>query len=167
MEKIDEILNPITGITCKERKNVLSWVASLPETQIIDVFQDAVKKTFQLKDETPALPGKIAKYCAFILASRKFGWDTIRGKGYRVAEGEQYRDFVNLREAKTAELLRRGRTPVLKRKVLAYWGEVKEIKSKGGGFRAISRYLAKERKLSVSAAYLQKMWGEVESDDQF
>lgn len=162
MEKIDEVINPITGLTCRDRKNVMSWIASLPERQVIDVLQDAVHKSFQLKKEKPELPGKIVKYCALILASRKFGWDTIRGKGYRVAEEEQYQDFNNLRAAKTAEFLRRGRTPVLKRKVLAYWGEVKEIKSQGGGFRAISRYLAKERKISVSAAYLQKMWAEVE-----
>jgi len=166
MELMDASLNQITGLTSKERKNVMSWVASLQEAQVIDIFQDAVKKTFQLKDKTPALSGKIAKYCAFILASRKFGWDTIRRKGYRVADSEQFQDFSNLREAKTAEFLRRGREPILKRKVLAYWGEVKELKAHGGGFRAISRFLSKERKIKVSAAYLQKLWVEVESHDQ-
>lgn len=167
MDQLEATVNQITGLTNRERKKVLSWVASLPESKVIDIFQDSVKGSFQLKSDRPTLPGKVTKYCAFILASRKIGWDTVRGKGYRVADDEQYQDFKDLREAKTAEFLRRGRTPVLKRKVLAHWGEVKEIKSQGGGFRAISRYLAKERKIEVSAAYLQKLWVEVESDDQF
>lgn len=165
MDQIESTVNQITGLTSKERKKVLSWVASLPESKVIDIFQDSVKGAYQLKEDRPTLPGKVTKYCAFIKASRKIGWDTVRGKGYRVADDEQYQNFNNLREAKTAGFMRRGRTPDLKRKVLAHWGEVKEIKSQGGGFRAISRYLAKERKIGVSASYLQKMWVEVESDD--
>ena len=160
---MDDLLNPITGLTSKERKSVLSWIASLPEAQIIEIFKDAVKKSFLLKDEQPKLPGKTAKYCAFILAGRKNGWDSLRGKGYRVAGEEQFQDFSNLRQAKTAELLKRGRTPVLKRKLLAYWGEIKELKAAGKGFRAISYYLQKERKIKSSASYLQKLWSEVES----
>lgn len=162
---MDDLLNPITGLTGKERKNVVSWVASLPEEHIIEIFQDAVKKSFQLKSERPTLPGKVAKYCAFILASRKIGWDSVRGKGYRVAGEEQFQDFSNLRQAKAAELTARGRSPVKRKQILAYWGEVKELKAKGIGFRNLSKYLAKERKIKVSASYLQKLWSEVELND--
>ncbi len=159
---MDDLLNPITGLTGKERKSVLSWVASLPEDRIIEIFQDAVKKSFQLKDEHPKLPGKTAKYCAFILAGRKNGWDTVRGKGYRVAGAEQYEDFTSLRSAKAAEFIQRGRSPIKRKQILAYWGEVKELRSNGIGFRGLSRYLAKERKVKTSASYLQKLWNEVE-----
>jgi hypothetical protein len=165
MDQIESTVNQITGLTSRERKKVLSWVASLPETKVIDIFQDSVKGAYQIKADRPTLPGRITKYCAFILASRKIGWDTVRGKGYRVADDEQYQDFNNLRVAKTADFLRRGRAPDIRRKVLAHWGEVKEIKARGGGFRAISRYLAKERKIGVSASYLQTIWVGVESDD--
>ncbi len=159
---MDDLLNPITGLTSKERKSVLSWVASLPEERIIEIFQDAVKKSFQLKDEQPKLPGKTVKYCAFILAGRKNGWDTVRGKGYRVAGDEQFEDFTSLRSAKTAELIKRGRSPVKRKQILAYWGEVKELRANGVGFRGISQYLAKERKVKASASYLQMLWSEVE-----
>lgn len=160
-----EQLNLITGLTEHERKKVFSWVASLPEEKIIDIFQDGVKKSFQLKVERPDLPGRINKYCAFIMAARKAGWDTVKGKGYRVAEKEQYDDFSHLRKASAAGLIQKGRTPVLRRKILAYWGEVKELKAEGMGFRPIAEYLNKKRKLKVSATYLSKLWKEKEGND--
>jgi hypothetical protein len=162
---MEDQLNQITGLTEKERKRLLSWVASLPEERIIEIFQDGVKKSYQLKEERPDLPGRINKYCAFIVAARKAGWDTLKGKGYRVADQEQYNDFSHLRKAKAAELIQRGRTPVLRKKILAYWGEVKELKAEGMGFRQIADYLAKTRKVKTSASYLVKLWKEIETDD--
>ena len=158
-----EQLNLITGLTEHERKKLFSWVASLPEDKIIEIFQDGVKRSFQLKDERPDLPGRISKYCAFVMAARKGGWDTIKGKGYRVADQEQYDDFTHLRRAAAATLVTRGRKPVLRRKILAYWGEVKGLKADGMGFRVIAGYLQSKRKLKVSATYLSKLWKEVEA----
>ena len=43
---------------------------------------------------------------------RKGGWDTVKGKGYRVADKEQYDDFSHLRKASVAGLIRKGRTLV-------------------------------------------------------
>jgi len=162
---MDDLLNQITSLIGRERKQVLTWVASLPEERIIEIFQDGVKKAYQIKAERPDLPGRIGKYCAFIIAARRGGWDTLKGRGYRVAEREQYEDFSHLRKAKAAELLRRGRAPVLRKKILAYWGEVKELKADGMGFRPIADYLARTRKVKTSASYLVKLWHEVEGDD--
>lgn len=158
-----EQLNLITGLTEQERKKLFSWVASLPEDKIIEIFQEGVKKSFQLKGERPDLSGRISKYCAFVMAARKRGWDTIKGKGYRVADQEQYEDFTHLRRATAATLVTRGRKPVLRRKVLAYWGEVRGLKADGMGFRVIAGYLQSKRKLKVSATYLSKLWKEVEA----
>ena len=158
-----EQLNLITGLTESERKKLFAWVASLPEDKIIEIFQEGVKRSFQIKGERPDLPGRIAKYCAFVMAARKSGWDTIKGKGYRVADQEQYDDFTHLRRAAAATLVTRGRKPVLRRKVLAYWGEVKGLKADGMGFRVIAGYLQSKRKLKVSATYLSKLWKEVEA----
>jgi len=158
-------LNQITELTVKERKKVLAWVASLPEEQIVDIFQYAVKLSYQLKDQHPDLSGKINKYCAFILGARKGGWNTIKGKGYRVAGQEQFDDFSNLRKAQAAELLNRGRKPLLKRKILALWGEIRELKAQGVGFRPIAEFLRKKRKVSTSETYLRKLWKEVEQND--
>ena len=162
---MDDLLSQITGLTDRERKKVLSWVASLPEEKIIEIFQAGMKKSYQIKEERPDLPGRVGKYCAFIVAARKAGWDTLKGKGFRVAEKEQYEDFSHLRKAKAAELIQRGRTPILRRKILAYWGEVKELKAEGMGFRPIADYLAKTRKVKTSASYLLKLWKEMETDD--
>jgi len=51
-----EQLNLITGLTESERKRLFSWVASLPEEMIIEIFQEGVKKSFQLKEERPDVP---------------------------------------------------------------------------------------------------------------
>ncbi len=158
-----EQLNLITGLTEHERKKLFSWVSSLPEDKIIEIFQEGVKRSFQLKGERPDLPGRISKYCAFVMAARKGGWDTIKGKGYRVADQEQYDDFSHLRRAAAATLVTRGRKPVLRRKILAYWGEVRGLKADGMGFRVIAGYLQSKRKLKVSATYLSKLWKEVEA----
>lgn len=162
---MEDVLNPVTGLTAVERSRLFSWIASLPERQRVAIFQTGVKKSFQLHKDRPDLPGRINKYCAFVLAARQSGWDTIKGKGYRIAQKEQYGDFTQLRQAKAAELLKRGRTPVLKRKVLAYWGEIKELKNTGSGFRPIAAYLLKSRKLKVSPSYLIKLWHEVEEEN--
>jgi hypothetical protein len=159
-----EQLNLITGLTEHERKKLFSWLASLPEGNIIEIFQEGVKRSFQLKGERPDLPGRINKYCAFVMAARKGGWDTVKGKGYRVAEKEQYDDFSHLRKANAAILISRGRKPLLRRQILAYWGEVKELKADGIGFRPIADYLNRKRKLKVSATYLSKLWKEVETN---
>ena len=159
---MDDLLNQITGLTDRERKNILSWVASLPEEKIIEIFQSGVKRAYQIKEERPDIPGKIGKYSAFIVAARMAGWDTLKGKGFRIAEKEQYDDFSHLRKAKVASLIQRGRTPVIRRKILAHWGEVKELKSDGKGFRPIADYLTRTRKVKTSASYLQKLWHEVE-----
>lgn len=79
-----EQLNLITGLTEHERNKLFSWVASLPEEKIIEIFQDGVKKSFQLKGERPDIPGRINKYCAFVITARKAGWDTIKGKRCQV-----------------------------------------------------------------------------------
>lgn len=163
---MDEKLNMITGLTENERKKILSWIASLPEERIIGIFQDGVKKSFQLREEHPNIPGRTNKYCAFILAARKAGWDTIKGKCYRVAEKKQYDDFSCLRQASAAALIKKGRKPILRRKILAYWGEIKELKTEGVGFRPIADYLSKKRKVRTSATYLSKLWKEMEANDQ-
>lgn len=157
-----EQLNIITGLTEHERKKLFAWLASLPEEKIIEIFQDGVKKSFQLKEERPDLHGRINKYCAFVMAARKAVWDTIKGKGYRVAGQEQYDDFSHLRKASAAGLIQKGRTPVLRLKILAYWGEAKELKAEGMGFRIIASYLQSKRKLKVSATYLSKLWKDLE-----
>ena len=159
-----EQLNLITGLTEHERKKLFSWVASLPEVKIIEIFQEGVKKSFQLKEERPGLHGRINKYCAFVMAARKGGWDTVKGKGYRVADQEQYDDFSHLRKASAAILISRGRKPLLRQKILAYWGEVKELQGDGMGFRPITDYLNRKRKLKVSATYLSKIWKEMEGN---
>jgi intein-encoded DNA endonuclease-like protein len=64
-----------------------------------------------------------------------------------------------------AELVRRGRIPLVRKRILAYWGEVKQLKAEGAGFRAIATYLQKTRRVKTSASYLVKLWHEVEPND--
>jgi len=70
-----ELLDQITGLSVQERKRAYLWVGSLPESKIIDIYQNAVKISYQIKNERADLAGKVGKYCAFILAARQAGWD--------------------------------------------------------------------------------------------
>jgi len=167
---MNDNLQMITGLTGGERKKVLSWMSSLTEERVIDIVQCGVKKGYQIKDEYPELPGRIVKYCALILAVREAGWDTLRGKGYRVAEKPQFDDFDHIRKdgldgivKKSQKNVQAGRTPVVRKRVMAYWGEVVDLKSEGIGFRKIAAYLVKKRKVKVSWAHLAKIWKEVEN----
>ena len=166
MNREEDNLNLVTGLTAGERKRLFSWIASLPEEKRIDVFQGGVKKSSQLHKERPDLPGRINKYCALILTARRSGWDTVAGKGFRVAKQEQFEDFTHLRRANVAQLLQKGRTPTLKRKVLALWGVVKDLKANEVAFRPMSEYLLKNHKLKVSASYLSTLWKEMEEQHE-
>ncbi len=157
----EQQLDLITCITKSERKKIFSWVASLSEELIIEIFQNAVKKSFQMKEQYPNILGKTIKYGAFVLAARNAGWDTVTGKGYRMADTKQFDDFSHLRKANVAALIKKGRKPLLRGKILAYWGEIKELKDAGTGFRPICNYLSKTRKIKVSPAYLGRLWKEV------
>jgi hypothetical protein len=161
---MDDLLDQITGLEDRERKKVFFWVASLPQEKIIAIFQHSVKISYQLKYERPELAGKIGKYCAFILAARKAGWDTLTGKGYRVAGKDQFDDFSNLRKARAAAFMRRPGSTPLRKKILAYVGEIKQLKEEGLGFRPIADYLHKCRKIDISASYLRILWNEILSD---
>lgn len=163
MMTLEEQIDLMTGLTKAERKKVLSWIASLSsEEMIVDIFQDSVKRSFQLKEQNPLFTGKIIKYSAFLLSARKSGWDTVKGKGYQIAEKKQYDDFSNLRKAKAAALIQKGRTPVLRKKILAHWAEVKELKAEGNGFRPIVDYLSRTRRIKTSVTYLARLWKDIE-----
>jgi len=157
-------LELVTGLIERERKKVLTWITSLPETNVIDIIQDSVKKAYQIKNERPEMPGKLVKYCAIIVAARNAGWDTVQGKGYRVAEEKQFDDFVHLRKTAMAKIIRTGRPSILRKKVMAHWGEVKGFKKEGIGFRPIAEYLMKKRRVKVSVTYLSMLWKEVEEN---
>jgi hypothetical protein len=154
----------LTGLVATERKRVFKWVASLEEETLIKLFQAAVKRSYQIKAEHPELDGKVAKYCAFVRAARDAGWDSLQSKGYRVAGEKQFSDFAEIRRAKAAAVIRKGRSPLLRKRILAYWGEILELKAEGIGFRPIADYLLKNRRIRVSASYLAKLWIEVAPD---
>lgn len=155
-------LDLVTGLTQKEQKNVFLWVSTLSISLIVDIFQDAVRRTYQIKHERPEMPGKETKFCGFILAARDAGWDTVKGKNYRVAGEKQFKDFDRIRETAITEMVRKTRPPILRRKVIAYWPEIKQIRSTGAGFGPISEYLMKKRKIKVSVRYLRQLWKEEE-----
>lgn len=157
----EENLNIITGLTEHERKNVFIWMGSLTEMERIEIVRKAVQISFVLKERKTDLESREQKYAAIVLSARKAGWDTKRGKGFRIAEDTQYKDFNNMRVAAVAGLLKKGRKPLLRKKTLAYWGEITQLQNEGAGFRVIAGYLKEKRKLTVSPSYLAQLWKEV------
>jgi hypothetical protein len=158
----DDIFQMLTGgLTPQERENIRHWIASLSETDFVEVYHAAAKKYYQLKEGHPDVPGKILHYCGLVLAAREYGWDTLHGKGYRVAGDDQFEDWQKIRKIRVQEL-RSNHNPRIKRKVMGHWGEIKELRNDGAGFRMISRYLQQYKKISVSPSYLHKIWKEME-----
>jgi hypothetical protein len=161
---VNDELELITGLSEKDRKKIFTWVATLQVSVIADIFQDAENKECQIKAEHPELQEKVVKYCAFIQATRKAGWNTFHGKGFQMADDKQYDDFVHERGIAVAKLASKGRTPVLRKKILRFWDEIKAFKAEGLGFRPIVEHLLKKRKLKASASYLKMLWKEIEEN---
>lgn len=139
--------------TAKERKRALRWLAGLAEADRERILADAFAACTSASPPTP--------YVALLSAIRHFGFDTIRQRGFRVAGPEQFEDFQRVRESR-ARNLREERPSPLRDKVLKRWALVRELHGQGLGFRLIARYFSKQLRISVSASYLRKLWGELE-----
>ncbi|MBU1039473.1 MAG: hypothetical protein KKF77_00040 [Proteobacteria bacterium] len=99
-------------------------------------------------------------YVALLIAIRRFGFDTIRRRGFRADGPEQFVDFQRVRESR-ARNLREERPSPLRDKVLPRWALVRELHAQGLGFRLIARYFSKQLRIQVSPSYLRKMWREL------
>lgn len=153
------------GMNANQRASIRHWLASLPEDEYLTIHQKALKRFYQLKQGHENVPGRILYYCGIVLSAREHGWDTLKGKGYRVAGSTQYDDWSRMRIIKI-DNLRRNRLSPTKNKVLAYWGEVIELKKGGMGFRMIANYLKKYRRVAVSPAYIHVLWKKIEEGGQ-
>jgi len=139
--------------TAKERARALRWLAGLAESDRERIMAEAFSAC---ATATPLTP-----YVSLLIAIRRFGFDTIRRRGFRVAAPEQFEDFQRVRESR-ARNLREERPSPLRDKVLHRWALVRELHGQGLGFRLIARYFSKQLRLQVSPSYLRKLWGELE-----
>ncbi|SNR70057.1 hypothetical protein SAMN04488503_0949 [Humidesulfovibrio mexicanus] len=139
--------------TAKERARALRWLSGLAEKDRERILTDAFSAC---ATATPATP-----YVALLGAIRRFGFDTVRRRGFRAAGPEQFENFQRVRESR-ARNLRNERPSPLRDKVLHRWALVRELHGQGLGFRLIARYFSKQLRISVSASYLRKMWRELE-----
>ena len=142
--------------TAKERARALRWLAGLAESDRERILAEVVSTCATTSPPTP--------YIALLGAIRDFGFDTIRRRGYRAAGPEQFADFQRVRESR-ARNLRNERPSPLRDKVLHRWALVRELHGQGLGFRLIARYFSQQLRISVSASYLRKLWGELEPSD--
>jgi len=140
--------------TAKERARALRWLAGLAEADRERILADAFAAYASASPPTP--------YIALLGAIRRFGFDTVRRRGFRAAGQEQFEDFQRVRESR-ARNLREERPSPKRDNVLSRWALVRELHGNGLGFRLIARYFSKQLRISVSASYLRKMWQELES----
>ena len=140
--------------TAKERARALRWLAGLAEADRERVLAEAFAVCASATPPTP--------YVALLGAIRRFGFDTVRRRGFRAAGQEQFEDFQRVRESR-ARNLREERPSPKRDNVLSRWALVRELHGNGLGFRLIARYFSKQLRISVSASYLRKMWQELKS----
>jgi len=143
--------------TANERARALRWLAGLAEADRERILADAFAACSTASP--PPTP-----YVALLGAIRRFGFDTIRRRGYRAAGPEQFEDFQRVRESR-ARNLREERPSPLRDKVLHRWALVRELHGQGLGFRLIARYFSKQLRVQVSPSYLRRLWGELEPGD--
>jgi hypothetical protein len=139
--------------TANERARALRWLTGLAESDRERILVDAFAACATATPPTP--------YVALLGAIRRFGFDTIRRRGYRAAGPEQFADFQRARESR-ARNLREERPSPLRDKVVQRWALVRELHGNGLGFRLIARYFSKQLRVQVSPSYLRKLWGELE-----
>ena len=139
--------------TAKERARALRWLAGLAESDRERILADAFAACASASPPTP--------YVALLSAIRRFGFDTIRRRGYRAAGPEQFAEFQRMRESR-ARNLREERPSPLRDKLISKWALVRELHGQGLGFRLIARYFSKQLRVQVSPTYLRKMWRELE-----
>ena len=142
--------------TAKERARALRWLAGLAEADREHILADAFAACASASPPTP--------YIALLGAIRRFGFDTVRRRGFRAAGPEQFEDFQRVRESR-ARNLREERPSPLRDKVLHRWALVRELHGQGLGFRLIARYFSKQLRVQVSPSYLRRLWGELEPGD--
>ena len=142
--------------TAAERARALRWLAGLAESERERILADAFAACASTSPPTP--------YVALLIAIRRFGFDTIRRRGFRVATPEQFEDFQRVRESR-ARNIREERPSPLRDKVLHRWALVRELHGQGLGFRLIARYFSKQLRVQVSPSYLRRLWGELEPGD--
>jgi hypothetical protein len=141
--------------TAKERARALRWLAGLAESDRERILAEVVSACATASSSIP--------YVALLGAIRRFGFDTIRRRGFRAAGPEQFADFQRVRESRARNLQEERPSP-LRDKLLSRWALVQELHGNGLGFRLIARYFSKQLRISVSASYLRKMWRELEPD---
>ena len=139
--------------TAKERARALRWLAGLAESDRERILFDAFAAC------ATATPPTL--YVALLGAIRRFGFDTVRRRGYRAAGPMQFEDFQRVRDSR-ARNLRDERPSPLRDKVLHRWALVRELHGNDLGFRLIARYFSKQLRVQVSPSYLRKLWGELE-----
>jgi len=142
--------------TATERARALRWLAGLAESERERILADAFAERATASPPDP--------YVSLLVAIRRFGFDTIRRRGFRAAGPEQFADFQRVRESRARNLREERRSP-LRDKVLQRWALVRELHGKGLGFRLIARYFSKQLRVQVSPSYLRKLWGELEPRD--
>ncbi|GAB6126205.1 hypothetical protein [Humidesulfovibrio idahonensis] len=143
--------------TAKERARALRWLAGLAESDRERILAEAFAVCASAITPTP--------YVALLIAIRRFGFDTVRRRGFRAAGLEQFEDFQRARESRVRNL-REERPSPIRGKVLLRWALVRELHGKGLGFRLIARYFSKQLRVQVSPSYLRKMWRELEPDGE-
>lgn len=96
-----------------------------------------------------------------IAAGRSAGWDTLKGRGSRVAGEEQFDAFDRDLSLRAGEVVRRKRRKGnVRANALAYWGVVVMLRREGASFQTIAEQLWKRHRVKVSGIYLPLIWQE-------
>lgn len=159
----DDKLTLWTELTPTERKRGARWFSSRPQEEQAAILLDCLTRVLPRlqPDDTDKNQSALMSYTAFMLAIRDAGYDLIRKRGFRIAGHKEFVKFDALRQG-TINSLRNKKKALLRKELLAHWGDIRTLKKKATGFLLISRYMQRAHRIKVSPAYIARLWKEIE-----
>lgn len=150
-----EHLARITGLTHRERNDVLIWFSKQAEESRVEIMMGRFHKFHKLK-KTYGLEAPLLDYCAIILACSDYGWSA--DKKYRSSSQVSAADIAGMSRRRVSRAQELTRNNSVKERLAVHWGKVVELRDAGFGFRKIANIFSTELRLNVSHTTIWKLW---------
>lgn len=157
-----EDLTRVTSMSSKERQDCLRWIARQAEEFQVELMRHRFRIFCSLKSRNAHGSLPVLELSALYIAAKKQGW--LAGRKMKTQRAPSV-DEIKMIAKRRSERARKARNPATKRMEIArVWGIVVELRRDGHSFGAISDYLKKAHKLSVTRQYLHQLFTKWESE---
>jgi hypothetical protein len=160
-----DYLKELTGLGIRQRKELTSYYARLPEKIKIEVH--AIQTVFIRKNRPQFSKGKQAEFmfAQFILAIKKIRNLETGQAGKRELTPEEAKKITEIRVERIKSERKKKASPVRQLIEVRFYEEIKKLRQEGLSWREISKYIATHHKRRISHAYIQQTWESISRHD--